>query len=46
MSTPSQSPQEAESIILRYFTAFQRHALEEMLPLLGEDMRGVTWPGP
>jgi ketosteroid isomerase-like protein len=41
MSAPSPGSQEAESVIHRYFTAFQRHALEEMLPLLDENMRGI-----
>lgn len=41
MSSPAPRPAEPESVIERYFTAFQRHALEEMLPLLDEGVRGV-----
>jgi ketosteroid isomerase-like protein len=41
MSAPAPPPGSPESVIHRYFTAFQRHDLEEMLPLLDDDVQGI-----
>jgi ketosteroid isomerase-like protein len=42
-SSPQAAPVTPESVIHRYFTAFQRHALDEMLELLDENAR-CTYP--